>query len=102
MSGEDGNAPGATAAPEVERSPSGTTIVGGVVVPKGLEGVPARDPGIPPAIFLLVTPSPRQARGVLARLLLHRTFVSKDSKISWYWRGVGWAGDGKAKGGVGL
>eukprot|EP00903_Cladosiphon_okamuranus_P015705 g14497.t1 len=39
---------------------------GGVVVPKGLEGVRARDPGSPPAIFLLVTPSPRPVRKQVA------------------------------------
>lgn len=35
------------------------TVMVGAVVPKGLEGMKARDPGSPPAIFLLVTPSPR-------------------------------------------
>eukprot|EP00752_Nemacystus_decipiens_P010794 g9601.t1 len=47
---------------EADRSPPGIVMVGGVAVPKGLEGVQARDPGSPPAIFLLVTPSPRPER----------------------------------------
>lgn len=72
MSGDGRNAQEETTAPEAEHSPSGATIVGGVAVPRGLEGVPARDPGAPPAIFLLVTPSPRQARGrsVLAKVVV--------------------------------
>lgn len=50
---------GENSAPEVERSASGTALARGIPVPKGLEGMQARDPGSPPPIFLVITPSPR-------------------------------------------
>jgi len=50
---------GETSIRKAVTAPPGCVIVKGVAVPKGLEGMNARDPGSPPAIFLLVTPSPR-------------------------------------------
>ncbi|CAM9095986.1 unnamed protein product, partial [Hapterophycus canaliculatus] len=53
--------------PKRDQSLPRTVIAAGGVVPKGLEGMRARDPGSPPAIFLLVTPSPRQQQQEAAR-----------------------------------